>query len=465
MDQTKSISKAYVIYFIGTALSRFVGVLLLPLFTRYLSKSDYGYFEIVHSTILLMAPILSFQISQGILRFAITGTEEEKKSIISSASFFLAGLLILLFFIIQFMKGFTEIRYIDVVTAFLYLFIINQFLMNILRTLDKREMYSIGSFLYGLGIAIFSLIFFFADEINLKYVLLSYVFSNLLVVIILWIKISFHDYLSWRNSDFKKFLMILKYSLPLLFDAVCWWIMNLSDRFLLKYFLDLEAVGIYAVAYKFSATLLFANVVFYMVWQEESIKNAGAKGQSDKNASIFNRFMKIQLSVYLMIIPLTKIYMDNFIDMSYYSALEYAPILIGSAAFSSFAAFYGMQYQVQKRTNAALVTSLIGSGINVVLNILLIPRFGLWGSTVSTLFSFMLLWIIRLFGSDSFVTMKDVQWNVLIIGIIFCTVFTYFTLMLDTPLLIVVFFLALIATLVFNKELFQQLIKTSGRNA
>ena len=459
MVRIKTISKAYLIYFVGTAFSRFIGILLLPLFTRYLSQTDYGYLEIIQSTVLLLAPVFTLQMEQGILRFAIGKEEDERKRIITSTSFLLLVVLLICFLLIQILKDFTDIGYIDIATAFLYFYVINQFFLYVLRALNMRGMFSFGNFLYGISIAIINLIFFFFDEINLKNVLLSYTIGNIIVVIVFFIKLNFVQYLKWENYDFKKLMAIVKYSIPLLADAVSWWVMNLSDRFLIKYFMDFDEVGIYAVAYKFSAALIFANIIFYMVWQEESIKNAGLKKQSDDNAGLFNNFMRIQFSVFLLMIPLTKIYILHFIGSGFHSALNYTPFLIGGAVFASFSSFYGMKYQVEKKTNLALYTALFGSLLNIGLNIILIPMYGLWGATISTLVAFAALWGVRIIKSDSFITFKKVDWLFFIIGIVFCVIFTYITFLFNSIVLFGILAGVVILSVYLNKGLITELKK------
>ena len=80
---------------------------------------------------------------------------------------------------------------------------------------------------------------------------------------------------------------LLKYSLPLLPNAVCWWLLGSSSRLFIEHFLGLEANGIFAVAMKFSTILETFSVIVYQAWQETAIKQYGAADRSKFFSRIF----------------------------------------------------------------------------------------------------------------------------------------------------------------------------------
>ena len=465
MSQLKTLTKGYLIYFIGNSASRFIGVLLLPLFTRVLTKSDYGYFEIVQSAILLLTPMVSMQVFEGILRFLI-GKEnpDDQREILSSSTAIVLISLAAANLVYFGIAKFTSFPYTWLILGYFNSFFLSSYGMRIARAFNKRAVYSISNFVYGAGIALFSVIFLLTDKLDLANILTAYIAANIINLIYLGIALNLSPLFSLTKINRKLVQQILGYSFPLLFDAVCWWFMNLSDRFLLKYFMNLEAVGIYGVAYKFSAALLFINLIFYMVWQEESIKNSGKENLAKGNADVFNHFIKMQIGAFLAIIPLTKFYIVLFVDPSYHSAINYVPLLVGGAVFSSFSAFFGMRYQVEKRTNIALVTSIIGSTTNFALNIFLIPAYGIWGAAASTIFSFAVLWIIRIINADSFIKVSLINWKLLSGGIIAAIFYSILLFYADFAILGLMLGMALIVFFVLNREVVLQFSTKFGRS-
>jgi uncharacterized membrane protein (UPF0136 family) len=98
----------------------------------------------------------------------------------------------------------------------------------------------------------------------------------------------------------------------------------------------------------------------------------------------------------LMIVqPLTKIWMGA----DFQESMRYAPILIYSSVFSCFTTFMGSIYLASNKTKRSLVTSLIAGAINITINVLLIPRIGLYGPPISTVVSYLVVFIVRAYDS------------------------------------------------------------------
>lgn len=68
---------------------------------------------------------------------------------------------------------------------------------------------------------------------------------------------------------------MLAYCVPLIPTAVFWWIMGVSDRYLVKWFVGSDANGIYAVAYKIPTILTILATVFMDAWQLSAIAESG----------------------------------------------------------------------------------------------------------------------------------------------------------------------------------------------
>lgn len=153
-----------------------------------------------------------------------------------------------------------------------------------------------------------------------------------------------------------------RYCVPLIPTAIFWWIMGVSDRYMVKWFLGSDANGIYAVAYKIPTILTILAAVFL-----------GAGG----------------------IIALSPLLIRLLAEEAYYDAWRYIPVLTLSMAAAAFSNFLGSVYVVTKRSAASFWTSLAGAGTNIVLNLWLIPRMGLQGAA-ATFASCLVVFLIRL---------------------------------------------------------------------
>ena len=101
----------------------------------------------------------------------------------------------------------------------------------------------------------------------------------------------------------------------------------------------------------------------------------------------------------LIVQPLTKIWMGA----DFQESMHYSPIIIYSSIFSCFTTFMGSIYLASNRTKRSLVTSLISGVLNVSLNVVLIPRIGLYGPAISTVVSYLVVFIVRAYDSRKLV--------------------------------------------------------------
>ena len=190
---------------------------------------------------------------------------------------------------------------------------------------------------------------------------------------------------------------MLRYCIPLIPTAVFWWIMGVSDRYMVKWFLGSDANGIYAVAYKIPTILTILATVFMDAWQLSAI--AESDGDRQVHLQFYGRIWDAFASAVFLgaggIIALSPLLIRLLAEEAYYSAWQYIPVLTLSMAAAAFSNFMGSVYVVTKQSKASFWTSLVGAGSNIVLNLWLIPQIGLQGAA-ATFLSCLAVFLIRL---------------------------------------------------------------------
>ena len=93
-------------------------------------------------------------------------------------------------------------------------------------------------------------------------------------------------------------------------------------------------------------------------------------------------------------------------DASYRSAWIFIPILSTATVFTALNTFMGSAYYAAKKTSMSMWTSLIGAALNIVLNLIVIPRFGAMGASVATFASYFVVFIIRAVTMKRFIPFK-----------------------------------------------------------
>lgn len=170
---------------------------------------------------------------------------------------------------------------------------------------------------------------------------------------------------------------MLAYCVPLIPTAVFWWIMGVSDRYLVKWFVGSDANGIYAVAYKIPTILTILATVFMDAWPLSAIAESGdRRAQARFYARVWDAFFSAVCLCAGGIIAFSPLLIRLLAAESYYDAWSYIPILTLSMIAAAFFNFMGSVYVVTKKSTASLWISLAAAAANIALDLFLIPRIG-----------------------------------------------------------------------------------------
>jgi O-antigen/teichoic acid export membrane protein len=399
--------KGLILYFFGNLSSKIITLLLLPLFTFYLSQEEYGLFDILNTIVMFFVPIVGVQLFEGILRFLLdTSNKKKQKEIITTSAYFLAVNLILLNIFFLGITSFVKIPHSIWVVLYFNFYFVNFYLQRVARGLQLQKQFALSGIFNTVTIAAASLILLVFFKFKTDGLLIAYFSGSLVSAFYLLYTTKIWRYIETISFSKKLLNQLVIYSVPLLFDAVLWWTMNLSDRLILGHLSGTADVGIYSVANKFAAMLTFINHIFYLVWQEYAIIKSKGIGNEEEFQNIFLQYLKIQFTGVLFLMPVSKLAVELFIDPKFIASYLYIPPLLAGSMFSAFAAFYGLFYQIEKNTKGALYTSMLAGIINIVSNFVLIPIYGIWAAAGSTLISFLILWLIRIFILKNYISTK-----------------------------------------------------------
>ena len=189
---------------------------------------------------------------------------------------------------------------------------------------------------------------------------------------------------------------MLTYCVPLIPTAVFWWIMGVSDRYLVKWFVESDANGIYAVAYKIPTILTILATVFMDAWQLSAIAESGdRRAQARFYARVWDAFFSAVCLCAGGIIAFSPLLIRLLAAESYYDAWRYIPILTLSMIAAAFSNFMGSVYVVTKKSTASLWISLAGAAANIALDLFLIPRIGVQGAAAATFLGCLLVFLMR----------------------------------------------------------------------
>ena len=425
----KSLGSQSLIYGAGHVAARGVTFLLLPIYTNIFSLEDYGIISLIYTFLGFMNVVLHYGLDASLLKHYMPADSEERKTILSNAygSFLITTILFSLLLIIfrnnvsGLLFGINLPNITLLVVGILFFDVLWSIHVLILRAEERPVYFSIISFLNVLSTLALNILFVIYFELGIYGVLLSNLITSgviFLITVPIILKRS-----SIKSLSLKYWKKMMKFGVPFLPAGIFSMILELSDRYILRYLTDIETVGLYNAGYKLGLLILLIVMGFNMAWQPYFLKKEKEERKyiADVTTLVFAVLGFLWILLLLWSDTMVKIKFGDFsfFGEQYWEATSIVPI-IGLAYV--FHAGYLIQlpgvYLLEKTGWIPWVRGL-GALSNIILNFLLIPEYGIVGAASATCLSFILMAVIFYFINRSVFPILY-QWRKL--GIIIFTI-------------------------------------------
>ncbi len=394
IKETKLV-KNTLIFALGTFGSRVLNFLIVPVYSYYINAENFGNYDLVVTSITVLTPIISLQITDGAYRWLVDDMSNKAVVISSTIKLVIMNLFVAsVFLLVIYNKGIT-IPYVFATWMYGVSIILYNVLQQIVRGLGKNFLYSLGGILYTIIQLTTNLIGLIIFDMGVEVLLYSSSIAAGICCIIFLFKIHAFNIIKTRINKIVLYEMII-YSLPLIPNVICWWVVNYIDKYMVRIYLGPSANGIYAMASKFPMIITMATSIFYMAWQESAIKEYNTPSRDNFFSAVFKKYTKLLFSSVIVIIPFIRAFVELGMDTEYKSVWMYTGLLMIGCAFSALCSFLGIGYSISKDTNRALFTTMFAAITNGLLNMLLMKRYGIQVASLSTFLSYLLLFVIRI---------------------------------------------------------------------
>lgn len=381
---------------------------MIPLYTHFLSPEDYGTLEILDLVSYLVGLFLAMGIAQSLFRFYYEFEEQEKRDqVISVSMITLWGVtIVILISLLYFSRGISTLvfnsneyfRMLNLVFIALVLNLNSEVPLGVLRIKQKSVQYvtiNIIRLIFSLGLNILFIVKYGMGVIGILY-------SGLIVSFLTCLYVTFYILRRIKLTySFSLISAIFKYALPIMWSWLGMFILHFGDRFIIQRLLSLSDVGIYSLAYKFGYMPNYLILYpFMMIWSPKRFDLLKEPNAKDIYSTIFTYFMFAQIFAGLGVIVLIKDVIALMSASQFHEAYKYVPvILLGYICFGIFE-YVQFGIHVSKKTRVLAIFTLITAGINVGLNLLLMPILGLWAAALITFFSWAFLTVCIYFPSQ-----------------------------------------------------------------
>lgn len=451
MNRKKELFKNTLIIGIGNIFTKAISFLLVPLFTIWLTPSQYGDYDLLFSYVSLVVPILTMQLEQAVLRYTLD--DNTKGDVFFRTSIILVLINSVIFSIV--FGSLVDFQYHLSFTFCAIMFALQVYCTEYLRGLNELKSYSIANILCGISTIFFSYIFVYHMKLGVDGLLIAFGLSYFVTSFSIIISKRLYTNFNSETIDLKVLKMLMFYSLPLLPNAISWWITNVSDRTIIKLFLGSSMNGIYAVSTKIPTLIAVFYSIFNLAWQQSAITSA--KDNIEKRIEFYNSTFK-QLFLFLFssafcIIAITPFLYKCFLGHEYIYGINIVPILILATVFLNLAQYFGgiLLGNMDSKTNG--LTTVIGAVVNLILNFLLISYIGIYAAAISTMISYIIMFTMRLTKLKDLFNVKKISQYV-ILGMFSISILSLVVLFGSSIIQILMVFISIIIFIISNKYIF-----------
>lgn len=397
------------IYAIGNLGSKLITFLLVPFYTHYItSTTDYGIYELAMTISFCFIPLLCFQMNDGGFRFLIeTDDADRHRAIIS----FIARTLLINTTLIILLSVATSIihpiRFLPYIVAYGISQTIYEVCIQLARGLKHTKLFVAAGLLNASLTAILSVILLAGLGMGIEGIFISAISAKVITLAFIDRKLDLSGkYIRMRHIDKSLSRELLKYSLPLIPVALCWWMISANNQFFIEHYLGLTDTGYYGLANRFSGILYILCVIFYQTWQQNAIEQYHSPNRDAFFSGIFNAYLYL-LCILVTILPFAiRLNYGWLVGAEYQESSRYLYVNCFYVMAFALSAFFEIGYQCAKRTAKILPSLLMTLGISVLFNYLLIRRLGVDGVIYSSIISYVALLIYRAVDTKKYIAIS-----------------------------------------------------------
>lgn len=413
------LAKDTAIYGLSSIIGRFLNWCLVPLYTNLFSEEAYGVVTLVYSVVALALIILTYGMETGFFRFANHERWKDPMQVYSTSlvslattgTVFFIAVLLFLNPITRWMECGDHTSWIWVMALCVAVDAFTALPFCYLRYRRQPVRFAVLK-LVNIGLNIGLNIFFllvcpwldslwpgsvawcYSPSYGVGYIFLSNLIASLVTLVML-----FPELRGFRvDFCFKLWKEMIVYSAPLLVLGVAGIMNQTLDKILLPSLSTapdpMRELGIYGANYKIAIVMVMFIQAFRFAYEPFIFAQSKEKGK-DANVAYSNAmkyFVITALFIFLGVMFFLPV-LKYFIAPRYFSGLAVVPVVM--AAELCFGIFFNLSvwYKLSDRTVWGMWFSLGGLAVTVVMNVLLVPRFGYMGCAWAALSCYSLMMI------------------------------------------------------------------------
>ena len=398
--QLRRLGKHSVIYGLGGLVSRILAVILLPLYTRYLSPADYGKVETLIALTTVVGIVLRMGISSAFFRFYFDSPDADHRRVVLRTSFWFTMTMATLGMVVGILLRaqisdvlFGTTANADLVAAsFVGLWCgMNWEQLTSLFRVEERSVAFVVASVTNILITIgATLVLVVALDQGPLGVIVGTFTGTLAVYVVL---LGYRREQLGLQFDRHLFREMNRFGLPLVPTALFLWTTNFSDRLFLVKLADATEVGLYSVGVRIASAMVLLLTAFRLAWPAFAYSIDDEREARRTYAYVLSYLIVFTTWVATGLTLLSPWIVEWLAAPSFADASQVVgPLVFASVAFGGYIVV-AIGVGRARRTQFNWVVTGLAAGVNIALNFALIPPYGMMGAAIATIAAYTTMFV------------------------------------------------------------------------
>ena len=397
-------------YTIGNVLATFAGLISFPILTRMLTVEQYGLMALITSSLGMLVAIGKFGMQHSIMRFysdASAGSrgwtlDQYYSTVVGSVAFLGVGVVIVWLIIISLIPdsllNHEQLRFLLYLTSILVLVRIGESAaLNVMKAREQSGIIGVFTVLKRYGVLSCVVLALYFVSRDLTAVFGATILAETIGVIA--VSILMLKGITLRVKAFSSSMLraMLAFGIPMIGVEVASILLNIGDRYVIQGFLGAQELGYYAAAYnlcEYIQTIVLLAVtsavqpIYMRIWAQEG---------PAKTIEFVNHSMHFYFLVGIPMIAGLWVIGPDLVSVlatgEFESGARIIPWVISGMILDGSMIFLGAGLYLKKQGFAMAALVAGAAVLNFLMNLYLVPRYGIDGAAIATLASFVILGI------------------------------------------------------------------------
>lgn len=394
-EQLKAIFRDMLKYSPSKIIGMLGNAIIVPVYTSLLSPEQYGLYSLSIALLSFLCIIFSDWVGLSGLRFFKHHqmTQDMPKYLTTLVTMLVSNIFLMFIIAFVFRHNFYSffnipVKYFFAILVLIIPVAIRALLFQLLRAQLKSMSFTLSTIINQFLTILLSIFFVKFFHLGAIALLLGMGVSISLIDLLLIYQSNILSWFKLQKIEWNSVLPIMKYGVPIAATSLSAWIINQSNKFIMNSIHGFSQVGIVGVAYGLTLPLLMT--IFSIITVAAIPRIINMYEEKIDVRPLISRFTGYYILVSLPVITVISLYATDYVQMlssndKFLDAFQLIPYFAFGTFFMAITDYTTLQYHLANKTYIDFIIKLTSGILNVGLNILLIPKYGLVGVGMATL--------------------------------------------------------------------------------